>query len=93
MATHAARRIGRMVDNAAAVVGIELLAAAQGIDFHRPARSSTSLEQVHAGVRAEVPFYAADRYFAPDIEAARRWVRSGRWSALIDRVLPSRVDR
>jgi histidine ammonia-lyase len=93
MATHAARRIGRMVDNAAAVVGIELLAAAQGIDFHRPARSSVSLEQVHAGVRAEVPFYAVDRYFAPDIQAAQRWILSGRWSALVDRVLPSRVDR
>jgi histidine ammonia-lyase len=36
MATHAARRLSVMVDNAAAVVGIELLAAAQGIDFHRP---------------------------------------------------------
>src|SRR6202161_3524188 len=40
MATHAARRLLVMVDNAAAVVGIELLAAAQGIDFHRPAKSS-----------------------------------------------------
>jgi histidine ammonia-lyase len=93
MATHAARRIGRMVDNAAAVAGIELLAAAQGIDFHRPARSSSSLEQVHAGVRAEVPFYAVDRYFAPDIQAAQRWVLSGRWSPLVKRILPSRVDR
>ena len=93
MATHAARRIGRMVDNAAAVVGIELLAAAQGIDFHRPARSSASLEQVHAGVRAEVPFYAADRYIAPDIRAAQRWVLSGRWSALVERALPSRAGR
>ena len=93
MATHAARRLGRMVDNAAAVVGIELLAAAQGIDFHRPARSSVSLEQVHAGVRAEVPFYAADRYFAPDIEAAQRWVQAGRWSSLIAGILPSRSGR
>ena len=93
MATHAARRLGRMVDNAAAVVGIELLAAAQGIDFHRPARSSPSLERVHAGVRAEVPFYSEDRYFAPDIEAARRWVQTGRWSSLLEGILPSRAGR
>ena len=93
MATHAARRLGRMVDNAAAVVGIELLAAVQGIDFHRPARSSPGLERVHADVRAEVPFYAADRYFAPDIEAARRWVRAGRWSSLVEGILPSRSPR
>jgi histidine ammonia-lyase len=80
-----------MVDNAAAVIGIELLAAAQGIDFHRPARSSSPLEQVHAAMRADVPFYAADRYFAPDIQAAQHWVKSGRFSALVKRILPSRI--
>jgi histidine ammonia-lyase len=91
MATHAARRLLPMVDNAAAVVGIELLAAAQGIDFHRPARSSVSLEHVHAGIRNDVPFYAADRLFAPDIAAAQSWVKSARFAALVGRVLPSRA--
>src|SRR6202021_1274578 len=91
MATHAARRLSPMVDNAAAVVGIELLAAAQGIDFHRPARSSVSLEQVHAGIRHDVPFYAADRLFAPDIAAAQSWVKSGRFSPLVGGILPSRA--
>jgi len=91
MATHAARRLSRMVDNAAAVVGIELLAAAQGIDFHRPSRSSHELEHVHAGIRDEVPFYAADRLFAPDIAAAQSWVKSARFAALVGRILPSRA--
>jgi histidine ammonia-lyase len=91
MATHAARRLLSMVDNAAAVVGIELLAAAQGIDFHRPSRSSISLEQVHAGIRSDVPYYAVDRLFAPDIAAAQSWVKSGRFAALVGRVLPSRA--
>jgi histidine ammonia-lyase len=90
MATHGARRLASMVDNAAAIVGIELLAAAQGIDFHRPSKSSMSLEQVHAGIRSEVPFYAVDRYFAPDIRAAQQWVKSGRFSPLVKRILPSR---
>jgi histidine ammonia-lyase len=90
MATHGARRLAAMVDNAAAVVGIELLAAAQGIDFHRPAKSSAMLEQVHASIRADVPFYAADRYFAPDIGAARAWVKSGVFSPLVKRILPSK---
>ncbi len=92
MATHAARRLTRMLDNAAGVVGVELLAAAQGIDFHRPARSSPALECVHAGIRGEVPFYAEDRYFAPDIEAAAAWVRSGRFHSLLQTRLPSRAD-
>jgi len=91
MATHAARRLGPMVENAACVVGIELLAAAQGIDFHRPAKSSDVLEQVHAAIRGDVGFYAADRYFAPDIETAKTWVRSGRFAQLLKRVLPSRA--
>ena len=91
MATHAARRLSPMVDNAAAVVGIELLAAAQGIDFHRPSRSSRELEHVHAAIRNEVPFYAADRLFAPDIAAAQSWVKSARFAALVGRVLPSRA--
>jgi histidine ammonia-lyase len=89
MATHAARRLSPMVDNAAAVIGIELLAAAQGIDFHRPARSSEALEKVHAHIRATVPHYAADRYFAPDIDAAKHWVRGGQFAPLVSGVLPS----
>ena len=93
MATHAARRLGPLCDNAAAVIGIELLAGAQGIDFHRPARSSTPLESVHAAIRAEVAHYGSDRYFAPDIETARAWVRSGRFSPLTSDLLPSRAVR
>jgi histidine ammonia-lyase len=92
MATHAARRLSVMVDNAASVVGIELLAAAQGIDFHRPSKSSQRLEEVHAEIRREVPFYSADRYFAPDIGLARSWVKSGRFTGLVKRVLPSRSE-
>ena len=89
MATHAARRLGPMLENAAGVVGIELLAAAQGIDFHRPARSSPSLEQVHAIIRGDVSFYAADRYFAPDIAAATHHVKSGRFATFVGGLLPS----
>jgi histidine ammonia-lyase len=92
MATHAARRLRAMVDNAAAVVGIELLAAAQGIDFHRPAQSSRSLEQAHAAIRGEVAFYDADRFFAPDIAAAQSWVTSGRFTSLVEHLLPSRSE-
>ena len=91
MATHAARRLGAMCENAAAVVGIELLAAAQGIDMHRPARSSPPLEQVHASIRGEVAYYSADRYFAPDIDAARRWVAAARFAHLVEPLLPSRA--
>ena len=81
MATFAARRLDDMAHNTAVIVGIELLAAAQGIDFHRPLASSDHLELVHALLRRQVPFFDADRFFAPDIEAARQMVISGSLSA------------
>ena len=77
MATFAARRLHEMAHNTATIVGIELLAAAQGIDFHRPLTSSPALEKVHSLLRAQVPVYGSDRFFAPDIEAAKQLVLSG----------------
>jgi len=49
------------------------------------------LEQVHAIIRKDVSFYASDRYFAPDIEAAKSWVTSGRFASLVEPLLPSRA--
>jgi len=76
MATYAARRLATMARNSATVVGIELLAAAQGIEFHRPLRSSPQLERAHAAVRALVPPYVRDRFFHPDIAQAVGLVES-----------------
>jgi histidine ammonia-lyase len=81
MATFAARRLGQMAHNTSVIVGIELLAAAQGIDFHRPLTSSGYLEEVHARLRTRVPRFDEDRFFAPDIEAARLMVVQGELSA------------
>jgi histidine ammonia-lyase len=81
MATFAARRLDDMAHNTAVIVGIELLAAAQGIDFHRPLASSEHLEHVHEQLRRQVPFFDADRFFAPDIEAAKQMVITGALSA------------
>jgi histidine ammonia-lyase len=81
MATYAARRLDDMAQNTAVIIGIELLAAAQGIDFHRPLTTSPHLEHVHAQLRAKVPFYEEDRFFAPDIEAAKGMVMRGELSA------------
>jgi histidine ammonia-lyase len=81
MATFAARRLDQMAHNTAVIVGIELLAAGQGIEFHRPLASSEHLEHVHAQLRKRVAPFDADRFFAPDIEAARQMVVNGELSA------------
>jgi histidine ammonia-lyase len=77
MAAHGARRLLAMVDSATAVIGIELLAAAQGCDFHDGLASSPPLEAVRRLLRADVPQLHDDRFFHPDMEAANRLVRSG----------------
>jgi histidine ammonia-lyase len=77
MATFAARRLGEMAHNSASIVAIELLAAAQGIDFRAPLKTSPRLQEAHALVRSRVGFYDHDRYFAPDITAIQALVESG----------------
>lgn len=77
MAAHGARRLLEMTRNLHAVVGVELLAAAQGMDFHAPLKSSARLEAAKAALRAKVPRLEDDRYFAPDMAAAAELVASG----------------
>jgi histidine ammonia-lyase len=77
MSAHGARRLVRMVENVAAIVAIELIAAAQGCDFHAPLKSSQRLERVRGAVRERVPRLAEDRLLAPDIAAATELVSSG----------------
>ncbi len=77
MATFAARRLQPMIDNVAHILGIELLASAQGVDFLRPLVSSPPLEALHARLRQQCPSMMTDRYLAPDIEAASALVRGG----------------
>jgi len=82
MATFAARRLGAMAENTATIVGIELLAAAQGIDLRQPLKSSPDLEQAKSQLRAVASFWDQDRAMAPDIAAAKALVQSGRLQAL-----------
>jgi histidine ammonia-lyase len=89
MATFAARRLGDMATNTAGIVAIELLAAAQGIDFRAPLKTSPRLQDVHGLVRSRVRFYDHDRYFAPDITAIQRLVGSGAFHRFVPGLLPS----
>ena len=84
MSAHAARRLLPMIDNASAIVAIELLAAAQGCHFHAPLRSSQPLEAVRAVLGTQVQFMRTDRYLYPDIQAMLSLVRSGQIRAAAD---------
>ncbi len=82
MATFAARRLQPMIANVTRILAIEWLAAAQGIEFLRPLRSSAVLEQAHAQLRAFSPAMMVDRSLASDIEAAADRIGQGALSAL-----------
>lgn len=71
MATFAARKLTPVLDNVEGILAIEYLASAAGIDFLRPLKSSKTLEGFVAALRETVPPYTEDRFFAPDIKAAR----------------------
>ncbi len=77
MATFAARRLGEMADNTAGILAIELLGAAQGIEFHRPLKTTESLEEVMTAIRDIAAPYEEDRFFAPDIEAVKALIHQG----------------
>jgi histidine ammonia-lyase len=88
MATFAARRLGPMLENTAHIVAIELLAAAQGIEFLRPLRSAPGLEGVLRLVRSVSPAMMQDRSLARDIEAVHHLVCAGDIGRAIERQIP-----
>jgi histidine ammonia-lyase len=77
MAAFAARRLQPMLRNTAHIVAIELLAAAQGIEFLRPLKSAPALESVLRLVRSVSPAMMQDRSLARDIEAVHHLVSAG----------------
>ena len=84
MAAHAARRLSDMADNLAAILGIELLAAAQGITLRAPHTTSAPLVAVIAVLREQVPALGADRYMAGDLAKAAALIEA---DALADAAL------
>ncbi|RCW21151.1 histidine ammonia-lyase [Ciceribacter lividus] len=89
MACHGARRLLQMTENLFAIVGIELLAAAQGVDFRAPLTTSPELSKAIATLRSVVPVLEEDRYMAPDLAAAAALVARGTLNASVSKgILP-----
>lgn len=77
MAAHAARRLRKMNQNLSAILGVELICAAQGVEFRAPLVTSHRLQAVLARIRVDVAPLGQDRYMAPDLAAAASLVSSG----------------
>ena len=81
MAAHGAVRLRRMGHNLGAILGVELLAAAQGVGFRAPLATSARLRAAIAVLRARVPALDGDRVLAPELDAAAELVRGGALAA------------
>jgi histidine ammonia-lyase len=92
MATYAARRLGEIADNVRGVAAIELIAAAQGIEFRRPLRSSPAIEEAHALIRTRVPRLDRDRSLAADIATMKAMIAEGAFIRFVPGLLPSGGD-
>ena len=77
MAPIAARKAGTIARNAAGVIAVELIAAAQGVDYHAPLKTSAKLKAVHGKVRAITPRFGSDRYWADEMAALQAAVLAG----------------
>ncbi|HEY6644392.1 histidine ammonia-lyase [Povalibacter sp.] len=88
MAAHGARRLLPMIENASAVIAVELLMSAQACDFHAPLTTSVSLESARTLLRERVPTLTDDRYMHPDMEQAVSLVRSGAIASCVGVPLP-----
>ena len=89
MATFAGRRLHDMLDNVAHVVAIELLAAAQGVEFHHPQKSSAPIEKALVQIRALSDAYDSDRSLSPDIQALADDINDGKFCDFGRDILPS----
>ena len=90
MAPNAGKRLWAMADNVRGILAIEWLGACQGLDFRTGLKTTPALERARGLLRAEVPYYQEDRFFAPDIERAVELLASGCLNELVPaRLLPS----
>jgi histidine ammonia-lyase len=80
MAMGAATKLRRILHNVQHVLAIELMCAAQGLEFRRPLRGGVGVEKAYATVRTIVPALAEDRVLGPDIEAIAMAVSEGRFA-------------
>jgi len=87
MGALAARKALRVLRHAQQVVGIELLCAAQAIEFRRPLGLAAGTRPAHEAVRAAVPALDTDRVLAPDLAAALGLVQSGAVVRAVEAVL------
>jgi histidine ammonia-lyase len=81
MAPIAARKAVTIARNAAGIIAVELIAAAQGVDYHAPLKTSVALQALYGKVRARSPHLETDRYWADEMAALQSAILAGEIAA------------
>ncbi|MCB9397758.1 MAG: histidine ammonia-lyase [Acidobacteria bacterium] len=86
MGTHGCRKARSIYQNTLTVIAIEILSAAQGLDFHKPLQPSKAIQAVHHFIRSQVQHLDRDRYLKPEVEKVRAWLQSGQLIEVVESV-------
>jgi histidine ammonia-lyase len=89
MGSIAARKAGEILRNAEWIVAIELLCAAQGIDYRGASKAGKGTKAAHSLIRKRVPILEEDRVISVDIEAIRELIRSGELIDAVEKAMKS----
>ncbi len=76
MGANAATKLKKVIDNVRRVLAIELMVAAQGLDFRRPNKSSKKVEDLFEAYRQQVAFYDTDRLLHDDMIATEAFLKT-----------------
>ena len=76
MGANAATKCFKVIENVEKLLGIELLNAAQALEFRRPLESSPKLEKLHADLRKEVSFIDDDKVMYTEMKKAIEFVKN-----------------
>ncbi len=86
-ATPAALKSLKIIDNTYRILAIELLLAAQALEFHRPAGFGQGTGRLLARLRRRIPAFDEDRFLSPDLAAAEAFLRDESELAELDEAL------
>lgn len=76
MGANAATKLKKVIDNVRRVLAVELMVAAQALEFRRPNKSSDTIEKLFAAYRSEVAFYDTDRFLHEDMIRSENFLKN-----------------
>jgi histidine ammonia-lyase len=93
MGSISALKLGRVLDNVARVVAVELVCGAQALEFHRPLRPGRGAAAAHAAVRAVVPFMEKDGVLSGHLAVVETRIRDGDVLAAVEKDVGALLPR